>query len=56
MTQAVEFCVVSSLQKVFADEQPRVSKFLGHESILKGESYCFQIAFRGLSATLSTGF
>lgn len=51
MTQAVEFCVVSSLQKVFADEQPRVSKFLGHESILKGESYCFQIAFRGASAS-----
>ncbi|MEG1012636.1 MAG: DUF4091 domain-containing protein [Clostridia bacterium] len=47
MIQAIEFRAVSALEKVFPDAAPHVSPYLGQESILKGESYAFQIAFRG---------
>lgn len=47
MQQTMEFLAVSSLEKVFPDETPYVSPLLGKESILKGECYTFQIAFRG---------
>ncbi|MEG0742042.1 MAG: DUF4091 domain-containing protein [Clostridia bacterium] len=47
MPQKIEFRAVSALEKVFPDIAPRTSPFLGKESMLKGESYAFQIAFRG---------
>lgn len=39
------FKAVSSLEKVFPDCEPVTTSLLGKESILKGESYSFQIAF-----------
>ncbi|MEG0770146.1 MAG: DUF4091 domain-containing protein [Ruthenibacterium sp.] len=44
--QQLEFRVVSALEKVFCETAPRVSPMVGKESILLGESYAFQIAFR----------
>lgn len=46
MSSNIIFKVLSSLEKVFPDQEPNVSKFIGHESILRGETYSFQIAFK----------
>ncbi|MEG0691564.1 MAG: hypothetical protein RR444_00590, partial [Oscillospiraceae bacterium] len=46
MENNVNFKVISSLEKVFPDQEPIASKFVGSESILRGESYSFQIAFK----------
>ncbi|MBQ3141770.1 MAG: DUF4091 domain-containing protein [Clostridia bacterium] len=48
--QKLEFIVTSSLEKVFLDQRPAGCELVGHESILRGESYAFQIAMKGLDA------
>ena len=46
MENNILFKVISSLEKVFPDQEPTVSSYVGSESILRGESYSFQIAFK----------
>ncbi|MFZ2537779.1 MAG: DUF4091 domain-containing protein [Oscillospiraceae bacterium] len=46
MNPKIKFKVISSLEKVFPDQEPTASKLVGNESIFRGESYSFQIAFK----------